>query len=134
MTLWEEFQQVEGDCFTLADTVFDVCTDFEWCKEYYNEKEPWDRFCKAFFSVVEIDRKISATHIILKITELIQENKEEFTAFMKEHWGYTEYEGDDFDYEWVRELILFLEGNATDGQYKMLTEVLEKIAEKRRVK
>ena len=69
--------------------------------------------------------KINGDVLIVKWTELIQNNMEKFKAFTKENWS-NQYEDDEdeFIYQWINEIHYYLAGYVNEDFYDELVKLV----------
>lgn len=128
MKFYEVLEKTDSADFDVCDSVYDVMYTFCWDKEMFTAVEEYNIFCKELFKKTEVENFVSTSHVCLKLTDMIKTNKSLFEEYMKKYWR-NQYEEDDFEYEWCKELLLFTCGYASESQYKSLREeVLEKIS------
>ena len=130
MTLYE-YMKVVKNCIDTYDNVFDACVTVDYIEddEYkdYPDMENYYRFCVEILKKVEAEVH-SNGNLIVKWNELIINNMEKFREFTNEHWRYN-YEDDDdeFVYQWINEIHMYIAGYVDEDTYKAMLELLETI-------
>lgn len=95
-------------------------------KKYINKPNNdvnYYRFCRFIYNNVDVI-STDADIVVCDWTGLIKKYYEAFKTFMNENWGNT-YAGDEFYYQWINEIHLYLAGHATEEIY---AEFLLKLA------
>lgn len=127
MKLYEIMKLSEAD-YDTYDTVYD--TGVTVCYIAENEaNDNYDKFCIELMKKVEVE-KINGEDLIVKWTELIQNNMEKFKAFTKKHWYEScQYEDDEdeFIYQWINEIHQYMAGNVSEDFYEELVKLVESL-------
>ena len=127
MKLYEIMKMSQND-YDTYDTVYDA--DVTVCYIAENEaRDSYDRFCIELMKKAEVE-KINGDVLIVKWTELIQNNMEKFRAFTKENWYENcQYEDDEdeFIYQWINEIHQYIAGNVSMDFYDNLVELVESL-------
>lgn len=114
------------------DNEWDVGSCVCWDSGQLTSEDLYDKFCVAFYRSVSVET-FNESCLTLKVSDLVKSNKVLFRAYMKNHWKdecQFDDDEDEFVYQWVRELFLYLDGNACDSQYKLIIEEVFNIIEK----
>lgn len=120
-----DIMKMSQDDFDTYDTVYDA--DVTVC--YIEEAEAndnYDKFCIELLKKVEVERIIPESHLIVKWTELIQNNMEKFKEFARKNWIYDyEDDEDEFIYQWIKEIHYYLAGYVDEDFYDELVEFVQ---------
>lgn len=113
-------------CADIWDDEYDTCVTVDISVEDEAE-ENYDRFCRKLLSKVEfvghvwswdLD-KYEETSLIAKWSKFIGDNLKEFRDFSNKYWVKNNWEDDeDFVYEWIGQLHLYMAGYGTEEEYK----------------
>ena len=118
-----KLSQVDYDTY---DTVYDACVTVCYLDEEDME-DSYDKFCIKLMKMVELE-KVNGDDLLVKWTELITKNMDKFKAFTEKHWRYNyEDDEDEFIYQWINELHMYLAGYVSEDFYDTLLEFLESI-------
>ena len=127
MKLYEIMGLTEND-YDTYDTVYDAVVTVCYIAE--NEAtDNYDRFCIELMKKAEVE-KINGDALIVKWTELIQNNMEKFRAFTKENWYENcQYEDDEdeFIYQWINEIHQYMAGNVDEDFYDELVKLVDSL-------
>lgn len=125
MKLYDFIKLTEAD-YDTEDTVY--CAGVTVCYIEENGKnDNYDKFCIELMKKAEVE-KVSGDTILVKWTELIQNNMDKFRKFTKENWYENcQYENDDdeFIYQWINEIHQYMAGNVSEDFYEKLVELVE---------
>lgn len=132
MTLYE-YLSIHTDCeLEICDSTWDYATNVYWGDDFIaadkgNPKDQYYKFCIIFYKHVNIVELYEYGGTV-DITGFIKKYKHVFEQYMIDHWrAECQFDLDsDFYGEWVRELCLWVDGNATDSQMRKLIELIEK--------
>ena len=123
-----EFMKMSQNDYDTYDTTFDSVVTVCYIAE--NEvRDNYDKFCVELMKKAEIE-EINGDDIIIKWTELIQNNMEKFRAFTKENWyANCQYEDDEdeFIYQWINEIHQYMAGNVSEDFYDKLVKLVESL-------
>lgn len=123
MTLYEYLKMREDD-FDTYDTVFDTGVTVCYIEE---EDDEYDKFCNG------IIKKVDVIHInddcpIVNWYEMIERNIDKFKAFTKKHWKIScQYEDDidEFMYQWINEIHMYMAGYVDEDFYYELNKLVK---------
>lgn len=140
MTLYE-YLSLHTDCeLEVRDNTWDYMTNVYWDDSFRQTEKDWNndtdrpnetiylKFCIIFCKYVDIVNLYTGNGVV-DITGFIKKYKNVFEQYMRDHWRADcqfDPNGDDFYDQWVRELCLWIEGNATASQMRKLVELIEK--------
>ena len=113
MTLYD-FSYIHECDFDTYDDVYDVIVTVSINLE---PGDDYDEFCNELIKLVEVKKILPSGDPICGWTDLIKRNMDVFRQFSDKHWGNKYEDEDDFIYEWIEELHLFLAGYGEDGKY-----------------
>ena len=125
MKLYDFMKDAQND-FDTEDTIY--CAVVTVC--YIDEadaKDNYDKFCIELMKKVEMEKQIG-DGLLVKWTDLIQNNMEKFRAFTKENWYEScQYEDDDdeFIYQWINEIHQYMAGNVAEDFYDELIKLVQ---------
>ena len=121
-----DFMKLSQNDYDTCDTVYD--TGVTVCYIAENEaRDNYDKFCIELMKKVEVE-SLNDDIIIVKWTELIENNMEKFRAFTKENWyDNCQYEDDDdeFIYQWINEIHQYMAGNVAEDFYDELVKLVQ---------
>lgn len=130
MTLYE-WLKVEQDCIDTYDNVYDAIVTVDYIEDDEYMENPDDENYYKFS--VEILKKVNVVkkagdNLIVNWNELISNNMEKFRKFSSENW-YEQYEDDDdeFVYQWINEIHMFLAGYVSESIYEKMLDLLATI-------
>lgn len=123
MTLYEYLKMSEADYDTYDrdyDAGVTVCYIDEECDEY-------DKFCNGIIKKVDVV-KINGDTLTVNWSELIERNMDKFKEFTAKHWKY-QYEDDidDFEYQWINEIHMYMAGYVSESFYSVLNEFVDSL-------
>lgn len=120
-----DFMKMSQNDYDTYDTVYDAEVTVCYIEEEWENKDSYYKFCTELIKKVEVG-KINGDVLIVKWTELIQNNMEKFKAFTKENWD-NQYEDDDdeFIYQWINEIHYYLAGYVNEDFYDELVKLVE---------
>lgn len=122
-----DIMKISQDDFDTYDTVYDAEVTVCYIEED-ETNDNYDKFCIELMKKVEVKRIIPESHLVVKWTELIQNNMEKFKEFTKENWYEScQYEDDEdeFVYQWINEIHYYLAGYVSEDFYDKLVELVE---------
>lgn len=120
MTLFDYMELHQGDIDTY-DTEYDACVTVCYIDE---ENDAYDKFCNGIIKKVEINH-CSCNNIVVNWCELIKRNMEKFKKFTADYWN-NQYDDDEdeFIYQWISEIHLYMAGYVSDAMYGTLNKFL----------
>ena len=123
MTLYEYLKLTEAD-YDTYDTKYDngitVCYIEEECDDY-------DRFCNGIVKKVDVV-KTSGDILTVNWSELIERNMAKFKKFTKKYWmRHYEKDIDDFIYQWINEIHMYMAGYVSEDFYSVLNEFVDSL-------
>ena len=121
-----DFLKVAQNDFDTCDTVYDAGVTVCFIDEA-DATDNYDKFCIELMKKVEVE-SLNDDIIIVKWTELIENNMEKFRAFTKENWYEScQYEDDDdeFIYQWINEIHQYMAGNVAEDFYDELVKLVQ---------
>lgn len=125
MTLYEILEIAEND-FDTYDTVYDAEITVCWIGK---ENDNYDKFCNGIMKKVNVIKKVKYG-LTVDWSELIKRNMEKFKKFTKDNWMENcQYEDDEneFIYQWIKEINLYMAGYVSEGFYKKLVKLVEEL-------
>jgi hypothetical protein len=123
-----DFLKISQNDFDTEDTIY--CAVVTVC--YIEEDEAndnYDKFCIELMKKVEVEKQFGDA-LLVKWTELIQNNMEKFRKFTKENWYENcQYENDEdeFIYQWINEIHQYMAGNVSEDFYDELVKLVESL-------
>ena len=124
MKLYDVMKKSEED-YDTYDTEYDACVTVCYIDDE-DETDNYDKFCNEIIKKVEVTRIIPDSHLVCDWTKLIRDNMEKFRSFTKEHWKF-QYENneDEFIYQWINEIHLYMAGYVSEDFYGVLIDFVE---------
>ena len=121
MTLYEILKLTECD-YDTYDTEYDAVVTVCWIDE---ETDNYDKFCMGIIKKVEVVKKVG-DGLLVNWSDLIKRNMEKFRQFTKDNWNF-QYEDDDdeFIYQWINEIHLYMAGYVNEKTYEKLIALVE---------
>ena len=124
MTLHEFIRLQEND-FDTYDTEYDACVTVCYSDVEEHEMDDYEWFCNEIVKKVNVV-KVNNLSLSVNWSELIQRNMEKFKEFTNKYWKYTyEDDIDEFIYQWINEINLYLAGYVSESFYKTLNKFVE---------
>lgn len=123
-----DFLKISQNDFDTYDTVYDTGVTVCYIDEE-DVEDSYDKFCIELMKKVEVEEQ-NDDILIVKWTELIQNNMEKFKKFTAENWYEScQYEDDEdeFIYQWINEFHQYMAGNVSDKFYNKLVEFVESL-------
>ena len=123
-----DFLKISQNDFDTCDTVYDTGVTVCYIDEE-DAEDNYDKFCIGLMKKVEVEEQ-NDDILIVKWTELIQNNMEKFKEFTKENWYEScQYEDDEdeFIYQWINEIHQYMAGNVSINFYDKLVEFVQKL-------
>ena len=121
-----DFLKISQNDFDTYDTVYDTGVTVCYIDEE-DAEDSYDKFCIELMKKVEVEEQ-NDDILIVKWTELIQNNMEKFKEFTKENWYEScQYEDDEdeFIYQWINEIHQYMAGNVAESTYDKLVKLVE---------
>ena len=119
-----DFMKISQNDYDTCDTVYDTVVTVCYIDEEDME-DNYDKFCIEMMKKVELEEQ-NDDILIVKWTELIQNNMEKFKEFARENWIYDyEDDEDEFIYQWIKEIHYYLAGYVAEDFYDKLVELVE---------
>ena len=121
-----DFLKISQNDFDTYDTVFDTGVTVCYIDEE-DAEDSYDEFCIELMKKIEVE-ELNDDILIVKWTELIQNNMEKFKKFTAENWYEScQYEDDEdeFIYQWINEIHQYMAGNVSDKFYDKLVELVQ---------
>ena len=124
MKLYEFMKLTEAD-YDTYDTVYDACVTVCYIDEKDEAKDNYYKFCSDIMKKVEVEKQ-NGYILLVKWTELIENNMEKFKLFTEKHWR-NKYEDDEaeFVYQWINEIHYYLAGYVSEDFYDTLVAFVE---------
>ena len=123
MTLYEYIKMTETD-YDTYDAVYDTGVTVCYIDE---ESDEYDKFCNNIIKKVDVI-KINADSIVVNWNELIERNVYRFKQFTKKHWKYQyENDKDEFVYQWINEIHMYMAGYVSESFYAILNEFVDSL-------
>ena len=122
MKLYDFIKLTEKD-YDTEDTVYCATVTVCFIEENKNN-DSYEKFCIELMKKVEVE-KVFDNAILVKWTDLIQNNMEKFRAFSAENWYEScQYENDDdeFIYQWINEIDSYMAGYVAEDFYNELVK------------
>ena len=123
-----DFLKISQNDFDTCDTVYDTCVTVCYIDEEHETKDNYYKFCTEIIKKVEVERMVDGDTLIVKWTELIQNNMKKFREFTAENWYENcQYEDDEdeFIYQWINEIHQYMAGNVSEDFYDELVEFVQ---------
>ena len=128
MTLYDYLKTSPQDWDTY-DTEYDVCVTIGHVYEDdEDDEEGWySDFRKFYINIMKKVNVISQEEdcLIINWSDLIKNNMKKFRAFSKENWfKHRQFENDEdeFVYQWIKEIHLYIAGYVSDNFYNKLVD------------
>ena len=121
-----DFLKISQNDFDTCDTVYDTGITVCYIDEE-DAEDSYDKFCIELMKKVEVE-ELNHDILIVKWTELIQNNMEKFKEFTAENWYEScQYEDDEdeFIYQWINEIDQYMAGNVSEKFYDKLVKLVE---------
>lgn len=123
-----DFMKISQNDFDTCDTVFDTGVTVCYIDEE-DAEDNYDKFCIEMMKKVEME-ELNDDILIVKWTELIQNNMETFKKFTAKNWyANCQYEDDEdeFIYQWINEIDQYMAGNVSEKFYEKLVKLVEEL-------
>lgn len=126
MTLYDFIKVTERD-FDVYDDVFDAEVTVCYIRES-NRNDFCEKFCIEIIKKVNLVKQTDDCCLVAKWTKLIQDNMEKFREFTDKHWSrkYKDDE-DEFIYQWINEIHLYMAGYVSEDFYETLVEFVDSL-------
>ena len=121
-----DFLKISQNDFDTCDTVYDTGVTVCYIDEE-DAEDSYDKFCIELMKKVEVEEQ-NDDILIVKWTELIQNNMEKFKKFTAKNWYEScQYENDEdeFIYQWINEIDQYMAGNVSEKFYDELVEFVQ---------
>jgi len=119
-----DYMKVSEEDYDTYDTVYDAVVTVCYIEEDA-ENDSYDNFCIELMKKAEVESKCG-DGLVVKWTELITGNMDKFRAFTEKHWRYKYRDDEDeFIYQWINELHLYMAGYVSEDFYDTLIEFVE---------
>lgn len=126
MTLYEYLKMSEAD-FDTYDTVYDAIVTVCYIADE-DVADEYDKFCNGIVKMVDVV-KVYGYDLTVNWSELIKRNLDKFKEFTKKHWKYQyEDDADEFVYQWINEIHMYMVGYVSMDFYTVLNEFLNNIS------
>lgn len=119
MKLYDFMKLTETD-YDTYDTVYDEGVTVCYIEED-TENDNYDKFCINIMKKAEME-KLNGDILIVNWTKLIKDNMEKFKEFSIKHWRFQYNDEDDFIYEWIKEIHMYMAGYVSEDFYDILVE------------
>jgi len=124
MDLYNYLKIAQRD-FDVYDDVYDACVTVCYIDDE-DVTDNYDKFCTEIIKKVDVIKQTDDCILIANWTKLIKDNMAQFKAFTKEHWRYQyEDDEDEFIYQWINEINLYMAGYVSENFYKKLCDFVE---------
>ena len=123
MKLYDLMKMSDSD-YDTYDTDYDACITVCYIDED-NVSDNYDKFCVKMMKMVDVEKIIPDSHLVVNWTKLIRNNMEKFKSFTKENWwDDCQYEDDEdeFIYQWIEEINKYMAGYVSESVYKKLND------------
>lgn len=123
MTLYEYLKMTECD-YDTYDTKYDNGVTVCYIDE---ENDEYDKFCNGIVKKVDVI-KISGNILTVDWSRLIERNFDKFKDFAKKHWRRQyEADNDEFEYQWINEIHMYMAGYVSESFYSVLNEFVDSL-------
>lgn len=123
MKLYDVMKKSEED-YDTYDTEYDASVTVCYIDDEY-EEDNYDKFCNEIIKKVEVTRIIPNSHLVCDWTKLIRDNMEKFRAFAMRYWAFEYNDEDEFIYQWINEIHLYMAGYVSEDFYGVLIDFVE---------
>ena len=125
ITLYDYLKANEND-FDTYDTKYDAVVTVCYIDEEYEEEfDEYDKFCNNIIKKVHVV-KIYGENLTVNWSELIERNIIKFKAFTSKYWKYKyEDDYDEFIYQWINEINLYMAGYVSEDIYAILNDFVD---------
>lgn len=120
-TLYQYLEEKKEDIDTY-DTEYEAIVTVCWFDE---EDDEYDKFCHNIMKKVNVIES-NTHHLIVDWCNLIKRNMDKFKKFTAEYWN-NQYEDDEdeFIYQWINEIHLYIAGYVGENMYSILNKFIE---------
>lgn len=129
MKLFDFMKTTEVD-YDTCDTVYDALVTVCWIDED-DENDDYDKFCIGIIKKVDVEGYNEFSEcLIVKWSELIENNMAKFKDFTNKYWREScQYEDDEdeFIYQWICEIQNYMAGYVSESFYRVLVEFVESL-------
>lgn len=125
MTLFEYLQIAEND-FDTYDTKYDTGVTVCHIDE---EDDDYDKFCNNIVKKVNVV-EVHKHSLTVNWSELIERNMDKFKEFTAKHWHKNcQYEDDidEFVYQWINEIHMYMAGYVSESFYSKLNNLVDSL-------
>lgn len=131
-----ENQRKENKAFKSINEYFETNEDFDSCDTEFDiivtcvnpgeyGKEYYDLFTKYIYDNVSvINEETEQNNTVCNWSEFVTKNYDILKQFADENWYETPSDLDDFIYEWIKEINLWLAGYVGESAYETLYKML----------
>lgn len=128
-----EYLSMHGEAeLEIGDNTWDCMTNVYWGKEFQDvvdgTSDDWYyKFMVAFYRHCNIVKLHNQSSAVVDITGVVQKFKTELVEVMKNRWRYQyDPEDEEFEYQWVNELCLYMNGEIVESMSKILVDIFDK--------
>lgn len=122
-----DFMKISMEDWDTYDTEYDACVTVCYIDEE-DAEDNYDKFCIEIMKKVEVVQIVSDSHLVCDWSKLIKNNMDAFKTFTEKHWKYTyEDDKDEFIYQWINEINLYLAGYVSEKFYDTLVEFIDSL-------
>jgi hypothetical protein len=91
------------------------------------ESDAYDAFCNSIIKKVDVI-KINGSSLMVNWSDLIERNMHKFKSFTKKYWHYQyENDTDEFMYQWITEIHMYMAGCVSDSFYPILKKFVDSL-------
>lgn len=126
-TLYDYLKMTEND-YDTYDTEYDAEVTVCYIDDE-DEADEYDKFCNGIIKKVNVV-KVNGDILIVNWSELIERNMDKFRKFSAENWRTDcQYEDDDdeFVYQWINEIHMYMAGCVGESFYSELTKLVDSL-------
>lgn len=122
-----DFLKITQKDFDTYDTEYDAEVTVCYIADE-DASDEYDKFCINIIKLVNVVRQNGEYSLIVDWCELIRRNMDMFKSFAEEHWiNSYEDDEDEFIYQWIKEINLYLAGYVNESFYGKLNKFLEEL-------
>lgn len=121
-SVYEFMCLTQGD-YDINDSELDTSVTVVYIEES-DDNDTHEQFCIELLKKVKLN-SFTNNCVEADWSALIRENKELFTQFMKENWKQQYTDEEEFIYQWIKEIHLYLAGYTYDDMYAKMLDVLK---------
>ena len=119
-----DFMKISMDDWDTYDHDYDCCVTVCYIDDA-DAEDNYDKFCNSIIKKVEVSRIIPGSHLVCDWSKLVKNNMEKFRAFSMEHWVFEYNDEDEFIYQWIKEIHLYMAGYVSENFYNILIGFVE---------